>query len=68
MHERPEVLSPTEARQASPRRMNLRVLATSLIFALVVGVVLYALFYGTQTKISTTAPAPSPAETTAPGP
>jgi hypothetical protein len=46
--------------------MNLRVLVTSLIFALVVGGVLYALFYGTSTKMST--PDPAPAQTTAPGP
>lgn len=35
------VLTPTEARQASPRRMNLRVLTWSLAFAAIVGAVLY---------------------------
>src|SRR5688572_27414022 len=33
MHEPQEVLTPTEARQASPRRLNFRVLTTSLILA-----------------------------------
>lgn len=66
MHEQPEVLTPTEARQASSRRLNFRVLATSLVFAVVVAGVLYALFYGTSTQMST--PDPAPTQTTAPGP
>lgn len=66
MHERPEVLTPTEARQGSPRRLNLRVLGTSLILAVVAAATLYATFYGASTKMST--PDPAPTQTTAPGP
>lgn len=40
-----EVLTPTEARQASPRRLNLRVLVTSLLLALVAAAILYWVFY-----------------------
>jgi len=46
MHEQPQVLTPTEARQASPRRLNLRVLLTSLALAVVVAAILYAFVYG----------------------
>lgn len=37
-------LNPTEARQGSPRRMNLRVLVGSLVLALLAGLFLYATF------------------------
>ncbi len=43
--EQPEVLGPTEARQASPQRMNLRVLIGSLLLATVVGGALLAAFW-----------------------
>jgi hypothetical protein len=43
--EREEVLTPTEARQASPRRLNLRVLVTSLLLALVAAAIIYSVFY-----------------------
>jgi uncharacterized membrane protein YbhN (UPF0104 family) len=66
MVERQEVLTPTEARQASPKRTNLRVLATSLVMAVVVAAVLYAVFYGGSTQVST--PDPAPTQSTAPGP
>jgi FlaG/FlaF family flagellin (archaellin) len=66
MTEQQEVLTTTEARQASPKRMNLRVLATSLIMAIVVAAVLYAVFYGGTTQVST--PDPAPTQSTAPGP
>lgn len=40
-----KVLDPTEARQATPQRMNYRVLTRSLLIAIVVAVVVYAVFY-----------------------
>lgn len=40
-----EVLTPTEARQASPRRLNYRVLVTSLLLALVAAALVYSYFY-----------------------
>lgn len=40
-----EVLTPTEARQASPRRLNFRVLVTSLLLALVAAAIVYTFFY-----------------------
>lgn len=55
-----ETLSPTEARQASPRRLNFRVLVASLLMAVVVGAVLYAVFYGGQTQMSSPEPATAP--------
>ena len=66
MHEPQEVLTTTEARQASPRRLNLRVLILSLVLAIAAGAALYALFYGGDTPAST--PDPAPTEQTAPGP
>ncbi len=66
MTEPREVLNPTEARQGSPRRMNLVVLLVSLLLAVVAGVVLYGVFYGGSTQMST--PDPAPTEQTAPGP
>ena len=41
MHEPQEVLTPTEARQASPRRLNFRVLTWSLALAVIAAAVLY---------------------------
>ncbi|WP_072375750.1 hypothetical protein [Hyphomicrobium sp. NDB2Meth4] len=61
-----EVLTPTEARQSSPRRLNLRVLVTSLLIAVVAAVALYAVFYGGSTQMST--PDPAPTQSTAPSP
>jgi hypothetical protein len=66
MHEPQEVLTPTESRQGSPRRLNLRVLAGSLILAVIAGVALYTLFYAGDTPVST--PDPAPTQQTAPGP
>jgi hypothetical protein len=40
-----KVVTPTEARQASPRKLNLRVLVTSMLLAIGVGMLLYAAFY-----------------------
>lgn len=66
MHERQEVLTPTEARQGSPRRLNLRVLVTSLLIAVVAAVALYTVFYAGTTRMST--PDPAPTQPAAPGP
>ncbi|MEQ1719051.1 MAG: hypothetical protein ABL907_24205 [Hyphomicrobium sp.] len=72
------VLTTTESRQASPRRMNLRVLVMSLAILAVLGVALTAAFWGsapqgeavtpqvTSSPSTTTAPATAP--TTAPSP
>lgn len=38
-------ITPTESRQATPQRMNYRVLTRSLLIALVVAVVVYIFFY-----------------------
>jgi hypothetical protein len=59
-----EVLTTTEARQASPRRMNLYVLIGSLVLALVAAVVLYAFVFTPGNSIS--APQTLPDKTTAP--
>jgi hypothetical protein len=66
MREQQEVLTTTEARQASPRRLNLRVLTGSLVLAIIAAAVLYTVFYAGNTQVST--PDPAPAQTTAPGP
>lgn len=39
------VVTPTEARQATPQRTNYRVLIRSLAIALIAALVLYAYFY-----------------------
>ncbi len=39
------VLTPTESRQASPRRMNFRVLTWSMALAIVVAAILYYAIY-----------------------
>ncbi len=61
-----EVLTTTEARQGSPRRLNLRVLTMSLLLAVAAAAALYAVFYAGNTPVST--PDPAPTSTTAPGP
>lgn len=40
-----KVINPTDARQATPQRMNYRVLVRSLLIALVAAAVVYAYFY-----------------------
>jgi hypothetical protein len=45
MRERTEVLTPTEARQASPRRLNFRVLVISMLLAVAVAAILYYAIY-----------------------
>ena len=46
MPDKAEVLTPTEARQASPRRLNFALLVGSMLMAIVVAVVLYVFVYG----------------------
>lgn len=69
MHENPEVLTPTEARQASPRRLNLRVLVFSMLLAIAVAATIFYVVYGfPQSEIGvpegnapvTETPAPNP--------
>ncbi len=64
-----EVLEPTDARQASPRKMNLRVLFASLTIAAIAGIVLVAGFWNTTPtsmdyssggKLSEQGPTPQP--------
>ncbi|HRN89260.1 hypothetical protein [Hyphomicrobium sp.] len=38
-------INPTDSRQATPQRMNYRVLTRSLLIAVVVAVVVYVFFY-----------------------
>lgn len=40
-----KVVTPTESRQATPQRMNYRVLVRSLAIAIVAAVLVYAVFY-----------------------
>lgn len=40
-----KVVTPTESRQATPQRLNYRVLTRSLLIALVAAVIVYAYFY-----------------------
>lgn len=51
MVQRTEVLTPTEARQASPRRLNFRVLVVSMTLALVVAAILYFAVYNPRSPI-----------------
>ena len=62
----PQEITPTKARQASPRKMNLVVLIVSLSLAVLAAICLYTIFYGGDTSMST--PDPAPTEQTAPGP
>ena len=39
------VITPTESRQATPQKANYRVLTCSLLIAIIVGAVLYGIFY-----------------------
>lgn len=40
-----KVVSPTESRQATPQRMNYRVLTRSLLIAIIAAAIVYAYFY-----------------------
>lgn len=48
MEDKAQVVTPTEARQASPRRLNLRVLVFSMLLAVAVAAILYYAVYGTS--------------------
>jgi hypothetical protein len=59
------VLTPTEARQASPRRMNFHVLVWSMVLVVIAAAVLYYAIYAPQSPVAlpkeqpaTSAPAP----------
>lgn len=69
MRHKAQILTPTESRQASPRRLNFRVLVTSMAMALVVGAVLYAVVYGfPQSSIGVPETPPAATDSTAPAP
>ncbi|HML43805.1 MULTISPECIES: hypothetical protein [Hyphomicrobium] len=40
-----KVIDPTDARQATPQRLNYRVLTRSLLIAVIAAAVIYAIFY-----------------------
>lgn len=61
-----KTLTSTDVSQGSPRRLNLRVLVQSLLLAIIAAAVLYTIFYGGNTRMST--PDPAPLNETAPGP
>lgn len=46
MAEKAQVLTPTEARQASSRRLNFRVLVVSMLLAVAVAAMLFYVVYG----------------------
>jgi hypothetical protein len=67
MKDRATVLTPTEARQASPRRTNFRVLIISMVLCVIAAGVLYYAVYahprseiGVPPAAAPTAPAPNP--------
>ena len=67
MEERAPVLTPTEARQASPRRLNFRVLVISMLLCVIAGAILYYAVYmhprsevGVPPAPGASAPAPNP--------
>lgn len=55
------VLTPTESRQASPRRMNFRVLIISLVIMFAVGLALTVAFWGTAEEEGGNRPGNAPA-------
>jgi hypothetical protein len=65
MEERATVLTPTEARGASPRRMNLHVLIISMILCVIVAAILYYFVFAHPSSPVGLPPAPG---ATAPNP
>lgn len=66
MTEQSPVVTPTEARQASPRRLNFRVLIVSMALAVVVAAIIYYAVYGYPRSPMGVPEPPPAAETTAP--
>ena len=65
MKETAQVLTPTEARQASSRRLNFRVLVVSMLLAVIVAGILYYAVYGyPRSAIGVPRTPPAPTETT----
>ncbi len=54
-----KILSPTESRQASPRRDNFRVLVISLLLLVLFGAVLIAVFQNSAVEQGGTTPGPA---------
>jgi heme/copper-type cytochrome/quinol oxidase subunit 2 len=64
MKETAQVLTPTEARQASPRRLNFRVLVVSMLLAVIVaGILYYVIYEHPRSAIGVPAQPPAPTET-----
>jgi len=69
MAEPREVLTPVQARQGSKKRLNFRVLTTSLLLAVIAAALLYTMFYAGNTPMSTPEPVgQQTAPTTPPAP
>jgi hypothetical protein len=68
MQEPSPVLTPTEARQASPRRMNLRVLIVSMVALVGIGALLFIGVYNPRSPIGLPKQPPAAEDTTAPAP
>jgi cytochrome c-type biogenesis protein CcmH/NrfG len=65
MQEDTQILTTTEARQASPRRLNFRVLVVSMVLAVVVAAILYYAVYA-YPRSPIGVPTVDPAATTSP--
>lgn len=55
------VLTTTESRQGSPRKMNLRVLLVSMVVLAAIGIALTAAYWGSAPENQATQPGPAPA-------
>lgn len=66
MEDRARVLTPTEARQASLRRVNFRVLVVSMLLAIVVAAMLYYAIYAHPKSAIGIPEQPSAADTAEP--
>lgn len=69
MTERAPILTPTEARQGSPRRLTLRVLVFSMALAVVIAAMIYYVIYAfprSDIGVPDEAAAPTTTEQTAP--
>jgi hypothetical protein len=71
MTEKAQVVTPTQARQASPRHMNFRVLLFSMALAIVVAAMIYYAIYANPRSpigVPDEATAPTTTEQSAPPP